>query len=57
MSRFVSLLEVFELQDRIVGSMSEFKKKPLNEIDWNSVNPILSVRRKEANEFLKTALC
>lgn len=57
MSRFVSLLEVFELQDRIVGSMSEFKKKPLNEIDWNAVNPILSVRRKEANEFLKTALC
>lgn len=57
MSRFSSLLEMFGLQDKIVESPSKIEEKLQNDIDWNAVHSILSSRRKEANDFLKTALC
>lgn len=54
MSRFTSLLNMFGLQDRLVTSFSEFNAD--TEIDWESVNAILSEKRNLARRYLHDSL-
>ena len=54
-SRFHSLLNTLELQDRLVD-VSNQKELEFTSINWNSVDDILSRKRKEAMSFIKMAL-
>lgn len=49
-SRFYSLFESFELQDRIIKSASDVSLS--KQVDWARVNEILSRRREASREFL-----
>ena len=49
-SRFYSLFESFELQDRVVKSASDVSLN--KQVDWARVNEILSRRREASREFL-----
>nr|WP_314166467.1 polysaccharide pyruvyl transferase family protein [uncultured Campylobacter sp.] len=49
-SRFYSLFESFELQDRVIKSASDVALS--KQIDWARVNEILSRRREASREFL-----
>ena len=49
-SRFYSLFESFELQDRVIKSASDVSLS--KQVDWAHVNEILSRRRKASREFL-----
>lgn len=49
-SRFYSLFESFELQDRVIKSASDVSLS--KQIDWARVNEILSRRREASREFL-----
>lgn len=56
-SRFLSLLDLFGLQDRLVDvSSSSQKELEFTRIDWNFVDEILSQKRKEAILFIESAL-
>ena len=49
-SRFYSLFESFELQDRVIKSASDVSLG--KQVDWARVNEILSHRREASREFL-----
>ena len=49
-SRFYSLFESFELQDRVIKSASDVSLG--KQVDWARVNEILSRRREASREFL-----
>ena len=49
-SRFCSLFESFELQDRVIKSASDVSLS--KQVDWARVNEILSRRREASREFL-----
>ena len=49
-SRFYSLFESFELQDRVIKSASDVSLG--KQVDWTRVNEILSRRREASREFL-----
>ena len=49
-SRFYSLFESFELQDRVIKSASDVSLS--KQVDWARVNEILSRRREVSREFL-----
>lgn len=49
-SRFYSLFESFELQDRVIKSASDISLS--KQVDWARVNEILSRRREASREFL-----
>lgn len=49
-SRFYSLFESFELQDRVIKSASDVSLS--KQVDWVRVNEILSRRREASREFL-----
>ena len=49
-SRFYSLFESFELQDRVIKSVSDVSLS--KQVDWARVNEILSRRREASREFL-----
>lgn len=49
-SRFYSLFESFELQDRVIKSASDVSLS--KQVDWARVNEILSRRREASREFL-----
>ena len=49
-SRFYSLFESFELQDRVIKSASDVALS--KQVDWARVNEILSRRREASREFL-----
>ena len=58
LTRFTSLLKMFQLEDRLIVNLS---KENINhvlkkDIDWSSVNNILDVKRKESIDFLKNNL-
>ena len=58
LDRFISLLRMFELEDRLITDLrdfdlDEFLKK---EVGWEKVNKVLEVKRIKAREFLITAL-
>ena len=56
-ARFLSLLETFNLKDRLITSASELtEEKILAPIDWNKVNIILELERDKSLNFLKNSL-
>ena len=55
MSRFNSLLKMFGLEERLVDR-ENLKELNLSEINWDSVDEILSLKRNEAMSFIKIAL-
>ena len=56
MSRFVSLLSEFDLDDQLIDCYYETKNKKVKEIDWLAVNAILEKKRAEAARFLNNVL-
>ena len=58
MSRFNSLLKLFELEDRLVNATeTNYNNLFVEGINWTKVNAILMTKRKEANLFLTKYLC
>ena len=56
-ARFTSLLEKFNLKDRLITSASELtEEKILAPIDWHTVNTILDLEREKSLYFLKNSL-
>ncbi|OBS97475.1 hypothetical protein A9261_12750 [Vibrio tasmaniensis] len=56
MSRFISLLKIFDLEDRLVTKDQDIEQLINREIDWRSVNKLLHDNRFYSFEFLKEAL-
>ena len=56
MTRFTSLLSQFGLEDRLVSSVDEVKKKLEMGIDWQHVNKCLAILRQSSFAFLETNL-
>lgn len=57
LSRFNSLLRLFNLEDRLLSSNTEDIERVLNTpINWNEVNEILHNQREMSNQFLMEAL-
>lgn len=57
MTRFNSLLKMFELEDRLVHvSDTNFKNLFIKQINWTKVNSILVAKREEAKLFLSKNL-
>lgn len=58
MSRFQSLLKMFELEDRLVTDVSSFNINNFmgKEIEWERVNNVLEKEREKAVDFLKANL-
>ncbi|MFV5693022.1 polysaccharide pyruvyl transferase family protein [Flavobacterium sp. LT1R49] len=54
--RFVSLLSLLNLEDRIVNSTEDLDKIKLIEIDWISVNDKLDFLKKKSIDFIHKAL-
>lgn len=56
-TRFTSLLEMFNLKNRLITEASELtEEKILAPIDWNKVNIILELEREKSLNFLKNCL-
>lgn len=55
MSRFHSLLKMYGIENRLVD-ISHLNELNLTEISWNTVDAILSLKRKEAVSFLNNSL-
>ena len=56
-ARFKSLLKVYDLEDRLVMKESEVTKDLLEKpIDWEKVNSVREVLKKQSLDFLKKSL-
>ena len=56
MSRFVSLLKIFGLEDRLI-SINDLNSMDLNRsIDWEHINNVLSIKRIDSYQILENAL-
>lgn len=55
-SRIHDFLEEFGLQDRLVMPEQLEKKKTIEPVDYTYADKVLARRRKESNDYLKTAL-
>jgi len=56
-SRFVSLLEIFGLEERLVfNNNPDIKKIIRTTIDFKKINDIIEIEKKLATKFLKDAL-
>ena len=53
MDRFISLLEMFNLKDRL---LVDEQYDELKDIDYSSIDQILNIQRKRALEFLNNNL-
>lgn len=56
MSRFQSLLSLFNLNNRLIGSYDEIANISLEEINWETINGIISKKRTESLGFLEKSL-
>lgn len=56
MSRFSSLLEMFDLENRLITDPLEFSDDLLRHPDWSLVNSKLDIERDRAKEFIRRAL-
>ena len=54
MSRFISLLEIFGLNNRLLKDLSKFKS--VDDINWHEVNSTLDAKRKEVNDFINNSI-
>lgn len=55
-TRFTSLLKLFQLEDRLVHSLSDFNLTGYKEINWENVNSILEREKTSSIQFLKENL-
>ncbi|TJZ59881.1 polysaccharide pyruvyl transferase family protein [Sphingobacterium olei] len=56
-ARFSSLLSMFDLTDRLIFSAKDFKSEEiLKEINWENVNAILELKKREARVYLNNIL-
>ena len=56
MARFLSLLKIFGLEDRLVTSNKEAEEVISKSIDWNKVNTIKKEWQEKSLNFLKENL-
>lgn len=58
LTRFNSLLRMFDLQDRLITDVNNFEATEFIEkkIDWDKVNNVLEREREKARDFLKESL-
>jgi hypothetical protein len=56
LTRFESLLKLFQLEDRLIFSYKDLNMNGLKEIDWEKVNAILKRERKKSKLFLEKYL-
>lgn len=56
MSRFESLLSSFDLDNRLIGSFGEITANINDEINWETINGIMSKKRTESLGFLEKSL-
>lgn len=57
LTRFTSLLKLFQLENRLITELEDLKKETLsNEIDFKEVRNILERKRKESLDFLVKSL-
>lgn len=56
LTRFTSLLKLFQLEDRMVDSFDNFNFDSFNEIDWNKTNAILNYEKHKSLQFLREHL-
>ena len=56
MARFISLLSIFNLQDRLVTTPKEAEMMINKPIDWENVNKVLDNWRQKSFEFLQASL-
>lgn len=52
LTRFTSILKMFELEDRMITEFSTVEEVIKTEIDWKNVNSVLSEKREEAKQFI-----
>ena len=52
-SRIESLLQLFEIKERMISSMDDALKISAEHIDYEKINPILTEERKKAEAFIK----
>lgn len=56
-SRFISLLRIFDLENRLVLDVNNVDKLlGINDINWDKVNSILNIKRTESLSFLSQSL-
>lgn len=55
-TRFTSLLKLFQLEDKLVHSLSDFNLTGYKEINWENVNSILEREKTSSIQFLKENL-
>ncbi|UTA68666.1 polysaccharide pyruvyl transferase family protein [Emticicia sp. 21SJ11W-3] len=56
-ARFISLLEMFNLMDRLVYSLDDLRDSTFKKgINWEEVDGILELERKKSHEFITTSL-
>lgn len=53
MTRFQSLIDLFNLQNRFITSIDEYREQANKTINWESVNAILEEKRKISCEILQ----
>ena len=56
LTRFTSLLKLFQLEDRLIFSSNNFIPDRLKEIDWDKLNAILKVEKDKSIYFLNDYL-
>lgn len=57
LTRFTSLLKLFQLEDRLIFSSDDLILDVLKEIDWGKINTILIQEKEKSMNFIKTNLC
>lgn len=55
-TRFESLLKLFDLEDRLIISLDNFDLNNLKSIDWEKVNDVLEKEKEKSFMFLKMQL-
>lgn len=56
LARFISLLSIFNLEERLVGTAQEAETIINNSIDWDTVNTTLNTWREKSYNFLQEVL-
>ena len=56
LTRFKSLLKMFQLEDRLIFSYKDLNLKGLKEIDWDKINDTLKEERDNSEKFLERYL-
>lgn len=56
LDRFISLLTLISLKDRLIFNLEDLKNKKINDIDYDKVNKILELNKEVSLNFLIKAL-